>query len=195
MRRKMLIGAVFAALTLALPSAALAHHHGRHHSRHHAHHAAVRLVRFGAAPGAPTMGSPTTPAAPGSATPQPAGKVVSFKEGVLTIALTEGGEVSGKVTEATRLECEGTEGNGGDEDDQGSTSGDHQSISGSRDDMSDGPGSSSGDDQGDEDQGDEDGQMGAPCTTAALVAGATVNEAELGIGSAGAVWEKVELGS
>jgi hypothetical protein len=188
----MLTTVVFAALALALPSAALAHHHGRHHSRHHhAHHATVRLVQFGA-PSTPTTaptttGSPTTP--PASLTTGPAGKVVSFNEGVLTIALTGGGEVSGKVTEATRLECEGTEEDVGDDDGMDG-SGDHSSISGPRDDM--GGGSSSADDQG----GDNEGDDSAPaCTTAALVAGATVNEAELAIGPAGAVWEKVELGS
>ena len=193
MRRTMLTGVVFTALALALPSAALAHHHGRHHARHHAHHATVRV--FGAhsttTTTAPTTGSPSAPA-PTSPTTEPAGKVVSFNEGVLVIALTGGGEVSGKVTEATHLECEGTEGTEGDDDGPGSTSGDHGSTSGPRDDMSGGSGS--GDDEGDGDHGDDDAPGAGSCTTAALVPGATVNEAELAIGPGGAVWEKVELG-
>ena len=42
--------------------------------------------------------------------------------------------------------------------------------------------------------GDDDGQDEAEhCTTAALVPGAVVREAELSVSSAGAVWEKVEL--
>jgi hypothetical protein len=187
----MLTGVVFAALALALPSAALAHHHGRHHARHHAHHATVRV--FGAhtttTTAAPTTGSPSTPT-PTSPTTEPAGKVVSFNEGVLVIALTGGGEVSGKVTEATHLECEGTEGS---DDDSGSGSGDHSWTSGHGDDMSTGgPGSGSGGDEGDDDQGDDD-QGGTPCTTSALVPGAVVRWAALGIGPGGAVWLKVAL--
>jgi len=191
MRRTMLTGVALAALALAVPSSALAHHHRRHHARHHAHHATVRLVNFGTSSTpttAPTTGSPSTPA-PTSPATEPAGKVVSFTEGVLTIALTGGGEVSGKVTEATRLECEGTEGAGGG-DDEGEGSGDHGSIGGTRDDMS-GGGTSGADDDG----AGDDGHSSTPCTTSALVPGATVREAELQIGPGGAVWEKVELGS
>ncbi len=182
MRSRTLIGAVFAAAALALPSTALAHHGRHHHARHHAHHATVH--QFG------TASSPVTPGS------EPAGKVVSFKEGVLTIALTGGGEVSGKVTEATRLECEGMGAETG-EDDQGQDAQEHESISGPREDMNDGDqGGSGGHDNGDREAGDDndDAENANPaCTSSALVPGASVREAFLAVGSGGAVWLKVEL--
>ena len=95
-----------------------------------------------------------------------AGKVVSFEDGVLTIAVFAGGEVSGRVTDATRIECE-------DEH--------HASADGDGDGGHSGPGG--GDDHDDDDA----------CPAGALVRGAVVEEAELEITSAGRIWEEVEL--
>ena len=117
-----------------------------------------------------------------------AGKVSSFADGTLTIALFGGGEVSGKVTEATEIECEGGDDQGDDNDDQGD---DDNSGPGSDD---SGPGgddaaahSSSDDDGGEDDEGED-------CGTDALTEGAVVHEAELDVTDAGAVWDEIELG-
>ena len=99
-----------------------------------------------------------------------AGKVASFEEGKLTIALFAGGEVSGLVTDDTEIECgdreHGDDDQGEDDDDQGED--EH------------------GDDHGDRADDDE-------CAPDALTAGAVVREAELKLGSGGAVFEEIEL--
>src|SRR5437879_1930850 len=115
MKRIFLATAGASLLAICAPGAALAHH-ARHRSacsarahRHHAHCAHARVLRFGAATTA-SSGTVTgaTSGAPHDAPPsgEPAGKVKSFTGGVLTITLTDGTEVSGKVTENTELECE-----------------------------------------------------------------------------------------
>jgi hypothetical protein len=118
--------------------------------------------------------------------------VKSFKEGVLIITLTDGTEVSGKVTEQTELRCvPATPVAGDDSDDEaGSGEGDHgSSTHGESTEGSHGDAHAASSDDG------EDGQHEGPqsCTTAALVKGAMVREAELKISSAGAVWERVAL--
>jgi hypothetical protein len=192
MRRMLLTATATAASALALgaPGVASAHHHKRHHKRH----ATARVLVFkGAA--APR----TAPASPSSSSPaQSAATVTGFKEGVLTITLTDGTVVNGKVTERTRLECRSATDEADERDDQGA--GDDQS--GRDSDEHGGPATSArvSDVQGSEDQRDDDqsdareddgGQQG--CTTAALQPGAMVGEAELIVGGGGAVWEKVEL--
>lgn len=104
-----------------------------------------------------------------------AGTIVSFdpETGVLTIGLFGGGTVSGLVTEETEIECD-------DDGGEASASSD-----------------SSGDDEGEEAESSDDesgdDETGVECTTADLVPGATVDEAELELGDGVAVFETVEL--
>jgi hypothetical protein len=200
--RRLLLGAVAASLlTLTGSATALAAHRGkRHHGTHHAarhrhrhHHATgARLLRFGVA-AFNTSGAATNSA--DTPSDENAGTVKSFTGGVLTITLADETTVSGKVTEATRLECESaTAPEGGQDDEPGD---DNQ---GDDDNQSDEQGTSGGDEQSgatattaSNDSGDDDEQGGEACTTAALVPNAVVHEAELSVSSAGAVWEKVEL--
>lgn len=195
--RRIVLAALGASLVaLAAPGAALAHH-SRHHAacarthRHHAKcaHARAHVLSFGPIAATPTSGAPTTPS-PTSST-ETAGVVKSFEAPVLTITLNDKTEVSGKVTEATRLECESPATSGeGDDDAQGESSGE------------DGAGTHgdariadfhSGDEgqSGDEGGGDDGGPQ--PCTAASLKEGAVVRAAELVLGSGGAIWEKVIL--
>jgi hypothetical protein len=173
MKRMLLVAVTGSALALAAPGVASAHHGKRHHARHHKH---AHLVKFGTASVSTTSSGPTTPTPTG----QPAGKVASFEKGVLTITLTDGSTVSGKVTEDSKLRCRSaTAQESSGDDDQGD---DEQGDLSAR--ASDRNGA-----QGD----DDDSGTQTACTTAALVPGAVVGEAELSVSSAGAVWEKVEL--
>jgi hypothetical protein len=189
MKRILLVAVSSSALALGAPAIASAHHHHharRHHAKHHAARARVLDFRASAPATRTTPGSPATPATPSS---ESVGTVTSFKEGVLIITLTSGTQVSGKVTEQTQIRCtSATPTTGGDDsdDESGSGEGDHSSSTdGSH---GDAHAASNGDDS---DDGPEGGQ--APCTTAALVPGAMVREAELTIGSAGAVWDRIDL--
>jgi hypothetical protein len=174
MKRILLVAVSSTALTLAAPAIASAHSAHHHAKRHHKHHGATARVLDFHASAAPT--SSQTPATP---TTESAGKVTSFKEGVLTITLNDGTPVSGKVTEQTQIHCSSAPTTGGeDNDDEGSSGeGDH--------------GSSDQAHAADHSGGGDEGQQG--CTTAALTEGAMVREAELSIGSAGAVWDRVDL--
>ncbi len=197
---------VFATMLIAgaVPAAALAHHHHHHHFKHHA-----RFRRFGDQGTAPTSTSSS----------DNAGTVQSFTNGVLTITLNDGSTVTGKVTDATELECTSTQqaqtthdsgdpGSGGSDQSSGGsdqtsggsdqssggsdqTSGGSDQSSGGSDQSSGGSDQSSGgSDQGDDDQGED---QSSSCTTSSLTQGAVVHEASLRIDSNGATWEKVEL--
>jgi hypothetical protein len=201
--RRMIITAI-AATALAVPGAALASHQsehegphdqGIHHKRDHARqHHRSHVVTFGSAAGStPTTSTSTptpTPTPPAGSSEETAGTVASFSAGTLTITLRDGSTVSGKVDASTQIECRSTmttassHGDQGDDDDRFDDRGhDGQSNSG--------PGNGQ---QGDNDGRDDDAQDEAEnCTTAALVPGAVVREAELSVNGAGAVWEKVEL--
>jgi hypothetical protein len=128
-----------------------------------------------------------------------AGKIASFDAatGKLTITLFNGDSISGTVTESTRIKCEDThspnttmgafrgeeepgDDNGGQGEEPGDDNGGDNSGPGSE---NSGPG-----------RGDEDGE-GANCTTADLVVGATVEEAELELGNGTATFDEVELAS
>jgi hypothetical protein len=205
MRRTMLIGLLLAAAALAIPGtasarrAAAARHHSAHHACKRKHHCAhARLLRFGpvseqgATANAPSAPAPTTPApttpAPTSPSTEIAGTVASFTGGVLTINLTGGGSVSGKVTEATELECEtpGGDDQGGEgDDDSGGPTGDAfraDQIAGGDQEQS-----------GEDDQGGGDDMGQSSCPPEALKEGAMVREAELEVGPGGAVWEQIVL--
>src|SRR5436853_534631 len=137
MRRLLLCTVAASLLALAGSATALAAHHGkRHHRTHHAarhrhHHATgARLLRFGVA-AFNTSGAATK--SPDASSDENAGTVKSFTGGVLTIKLADETEVSGKVTEATRLECErATAQEGGQDDDEkgDEKQGDEQGMSG-----------------------------------------------------------------
>jgi len=107
-----------------------------------------------------------------------AGTIQSFdpSTGMLVVSLFGGGSVEGLVTEETEIECD--DGGGGE-----------ASASSSSD---DGEGS---DDEGDDESGDDgsEDEGGSECTTADLIPGATVDEAELELENGSAVFEKVEL--
>lgn len=181
MRKFLFVALLSGALTVAMPATSLA----RHHHRHHHHHARIRHEHFGTAGGSTTTSSGTTS---GDDMQGTAGTVDSFTNGVLTIRLNDGSTVSGMVTGATELKCEAPENEVNDNDGNDGGSGDRNA-------MDDGGGSSGGDNNsgddngGDNDQG-EDQQM---CSTSNLTPGTVVQDAELNISSAGAVWHEVEL--
>jgi hypothetical protein len=199
MNRMLLTTAMSAMLAFAAPGVASAHGAKRHHhANHHAKRATVR-----------TFGSPLPPAGAGSTTSTPvtpapdsgatAGTVTSFTGGVLTITLTNGSTVSGQVTGQTELHClpatppppaEG-EDRGDDQGNSESGDGEH-STSGHEGGASHSDGNSSSG-SGDGEGTDNPGQGDQSCTTAALVAGTVVREAELSVSSAGAVWDHVNL--
>jgi hypothetical protein len=112
-----------------------------------------------------------------------AGVVGSFNQatGDLRIDLAGGGSVTGKVTNATEVECK-TE---SETEDQNDVSASH-----------DGNGEHADREHGDGEHGNGehgDGEHGDQCPAGALKEGARVHEAELSATSAGPVWEKIEL--
>jgi hypothetical protein len=129
-----------------------------------------------------------------------AGTIASFDAatGKLTISLFGGETLSGVVTESTEIKCEGVDNSSGDRQlsDSGSSSGQSGDDNGGHDEEpgddnggdNSGPGSSSSGPG----NGDEQGENGE-CTTAALVPGAVVQEAELNASQGVATFEKVEL--
>jgi hypothetical protein len=134
-----------------------------------------------------------------------AGTVSSFDQatGRLTIALTGGETVSGLVTAETRIRCEGaddrratrrdhggSDDNGGRGNEPGDDNGGHANEPGDDKGGNSGPGSAGPIAEG---ESPEAGKMPS-CTTAALVPGAFVGEAELRLGSGAATFSEVELG-
>jgi hypothetical protein len=192
MRR--IVMTAIASVSLAAPSAALAHngeHHHHHRGRHHRH---AHVLAFHAQAPAGSTGA----SAPSTSTPssESAGTVVSFSEGTLTLKLSDGSSVSGKVTERTEIECPaGASSVASAADFRGHDQGDDNGRGDDNDRFDDrgqgGPGPS-GDDHGDC-PGHDAGAQTEHCTTAALVPGAGVKEAFLSLSGAGAVWVKVEL--
>jgi hypothetical protein len=207
--RKLLFTVLTGCALLAMAPAAFARHH---HHPPRPHHTRVRHERF-KADGAST----------GAASTSGVGTVTSFSNGVLTITLADGSTVSGEVTDRTGLECmtgedgatpqamshDGSGGgdntsdgadnttNGGDNTSDAAvntTSGGEDSSDGADNPTSGGVDPTSGGD--DTTNGSDGDQNETPtCTTAALVPGAVVGEADLTISSAGAIWSRVELAS
>jgi hypothetical protein len=203
MRRICTTAMAASALALALPGVASAQHHSRHGARagaHHRHHHRSRTITFAANTKTITTTSPSAPTTtktepmPGSS--ETVGTVTSFEGGVLKITLSDGTTVvSGKVTEQTQISCgasqqEGNDDNGDEHSEQGG--GENSPSFGHHGDDMRGPSNSGGDDGEDADDGPQ-GEPAPTCGTAALVPGAKVQEAELHLSSAGAVWEKVAL--
>src|SRR6266511_3179460 len=105
-----------------------------------------------------------------------AGTVSSFDGSTLTIDLFGGSSISGLVTESTEINCDNGDDQG--DDDQG----DNLAVSAGSEDP--------GDDEGDDaDENDDE----VACSTADLVPGAVVQEAELEIDNGQAVFEEIEL--
>jgi hypothetical protein len=204
MRRAMLAALSVTALALASPGAALAHHghRGHHHKgKSKAHHARVRFEHFGApVPGSPPSSDTGTGSGDkGTTTPtvsssENAGKVTSFENEMLTITLTDGSTIKGKVTSSTEIECmsttptpSNTEESPGDDKGSGddeSQEGDHQ-PSGDQGDSEDG--------DGNDDEVVSPTTTEPPCDTSALTTGTGVRAAELRIGATGAEFESIEL--
>jgi hypothetical protein len=115
-----------------------------------------------------------------------AGTVASFDAatGTLTINLFGGNTLTGKVTDATRIEC----------DDNNSM--DKVAQRHGADDNS-GPGRNDdhGDDGPNHDQNDDHGDDNANCGTDALTAGRKVKEAEISGDGTSTIFKKVELGT
>ena len=174
MRRALTMLIASSLLALALPAAASAHNARAHH--HHRRHHRAHTVVF--SPAAAPSNTPS-PAAEG----EPAGTIASYEGGVLTITLVDGSTVSGKVTEATFITC-GCPGHDGSPGGwQGGYYGHGQG------DYQPGPGPQ----QYQHGYRDADFQESSSCGVSSLVAGAKVKQAELSIGSAGAVWKLVDL--
>jgi hypothetical protein len=202
MKRSLLTAMGIAALALAAPGMALAHHgHGRHHrgARAHAHHAKFRLVHIGSTADTPAA-TPTTTTTPTPPTPENAGTVASYTNGALTLTLGDGSTLSGKVTSETRIECvkatPSTPPTGTQDESPGDDSG--QGDDQSRGDMSRQGDQGPGEGQQGDDEGDDDGSLSATtpeplCDSSALVSGAVVRAAELRIGPGGTEFESVLL--
>jgi hypothetical protein len=178
--RKILLSVVACCALIAfVPASALAH--GHHHKRHHrAHHARVR--DFG------STSSSQSSQGTSQNQDQTAGTVQSFSKGVLTIALNDGSMVSGQVTSDTEIECQAA--------DMSSSlrSHDHGGDNGGGDQGDDDNGQGDDDNgQGDDDNGQGDDNAGQACDLSTVPQGTVVQEAELRISSAGAVWKKVDL--
>jgi hypothetical protein len=122
-----------------------------------------------------------------------AGVIASFNGTTLTINLAGGGQVSGQVTQATEIECE--------DENEIEDEMEALSMAGASHDGNSGPGSGSSGSGGDNsgpgslnsgpgnDEGDDDEDPDDVCTTADLVPGAVVHEAEL----EGTTFREVEL--
>jgi len=119
-----------------------------------------------------------------------AGKIASFDAptGKLVIDLFNGETLSGMVTEETEIECEHEDSSASASDsNQGEDNpGEDQAAEEPGDDNS-GPGSG-------QEENDDNGQNEGNCTTADLVPGAVVQEAELRAASGAATFEEIELG-
>jgi hypothetical protein len=111
-----------------------------------------------------------------------AGTIESFdaETGMLTIDLFGGGTIDGLVTADTEIECE--------------DGGEASASTSSEDEESDDDGESGEDEDENEDESDDEDGPNSACTTADLVPGATVHEAELRLANGEAVFEEVELG-
>ncbi|MCW3001605.1 MAG: hypothetical protein JWQ20_903 [Conexibacter sp.] len=194
MTRNAIAGAIAGLAMLAAPAVASAHRghddRGRHHGRHH--HAKKAQVKD-----------------------LPAGTVTSFTAGELTITLANGKSYSGLVDDRTILKCDTAapqtpavtarasrhgdddpagDDRGGDRGDQGAQGDDRNDDHGDDDvKRPDVAGRSHDDDDVDgprDDNGEANGN--GRCTTADLVAGAKVTDADLSLKNGG-TWKKVEL--
>jgi hypothetical protein len=129
-----------------------------------------------------------------------AGSVTAFANGELTITLFDGGTLTGKVTEDTKIECGADDSAVASQDDEGDDDGQRGDDDEEGDDDSSGRrGDDEDDDHGDDDADEGDGHHGGcdddgeACGPEALTLGAAVEEAELKISSSGREWTEIEL--
>lgn len=124
-----------------------------------------------------------------------AGTIDSFDatSGELVINVFNGSKVSGLVTDATEIKCEGPDDDNSSDDSGEDPDADHGD---------DGPGEEADDDHGSDDgnddrlrsdDGERDDDSDVSCGVEALVPGTTVEEAELEVTADGPVFEEVEL--
>jgi hypothetical protein len=115
-----------------------------------------------------------------------AGTISAFdrESGALTIDLFNGGSITGLVTDDTEISCDNGDDQGDEDEDD--VEGDNSGPGDGGDDHS-GPGDGEDDD---DDAGEDDEQE---CSTANLMVGAIVQEAELELEDGGAVFEEIEL--
>jgi hypothetical protein len=179
MTRTRIAGAIAALAMFAAPAVASAHRshddNGRHHGRHHAKKAQVKDL--------------------------PAGTVTSFTAGELTITLANNKTYTATVTDKTVIDCATAapqapapatataraSQHGDDNDDQGDESGQPGDAQNNQGDAQD----NQGDDQDENDDNGDDNGNGR-CTSADLVAGTKVTDADLSL-SNGGTWKKIEL--
>ena len=180
--RKVLYTLIASALLAAvIPATALARgHHGRHHHAraHHKFHHKIRHKQFGRA------SAPAT-----TSMSDNAGTVSSFDGHTLKIQLADGSTVSGAVNDSTEIECQAAD------DSQSDFKADHEggdrSGSDQQGDRGDDDANNNNNDENDDNDNDDNNVQN--CDASSLTPGAIVHEAELKLGGAGAVWEKVEL--
>ena len=129
-----------------------------------------------------------------------AGSVTAFANGELTITLFDGGTLTGKVTEDTKIECGADDAAVASHHDEGDDDGQRGDDDEGDDDASGrGGADDENDDHGDDDADEGDGHHGGcdddgeDCGPDALTVGAAVEEAELKISSSGREWTEIEL--
>ena len=111
---------------------------------------------------------------------QDAGTIASFDGTTLVINLFNGSSVTGTVDASTEVNCDSGDDSGDTGDGGGGDTGGDDGATGT---------TSGGDD------GDSGGDDGGSCSTADLVVGAVVQEADLHISGSGAVFEQIDLAS
>lgn len=121
-----------------------------------------------------------------------AGKVTAYEDGVLTVTLFGGGELTAQVTSDTEVECRtpgetercerGEREHGDDEDEEREDGEDDEREDGEEE-----------DDVEEQDEDEAEEREDARCSTDALQVGAVVHEAELRVSSRGAMWSEIEL--
>jgi len=122
-----------------------------------------------------------------------AGTIASFdaESGKLVITLFGGETISGLVIEGTEIKCEGSSGAGASS--EGSGSGEIEPGDDNGGQAEEEPGDDNGGDNSGPGRGDDEQGVGGTCTTADLVSGAVVQEAELKVANGQATFEEVEL--
>lgn len=196
MRRILTLTAPAVAISFALlaPGAALAH--GTHRHRRHHHAKGARVIKL-----TPVQEGKTA-SEPGSSTSQSIGTVSSYEKEVLTIKLTDGSTLSGDVTPQTRVICVSSTSTPSPGEDgfaghhfgwwHGDSCGEPSSEAGSPEQGSGSP-STHGNHGGWGDRGDCFGGGKEVDLEKVLVAGATVDAAELRLTPAGSIWTEVVI--
>jgi hypothetical protein len=209
--RRIVLSTVGVAAIALTPGVALARHgHGAGHRHHHHARVRVEVFRGAAQPGSGSSGSLGSGGSPNTPASTNAGTIASFANGVLTIKLADGSNVSGMVTRDTEIECTtaqdaaqastadhgGPSGNDGSDNGSATQTQPPTSDNGAGD-QNAADGNGVADDQNDaaDDPNDAAGNDAnqPACGPSSLTAGSAVREAVLRIGPGGSVFSKVEL--